>query len=190
MCGRSENIKVGNNEVCIKTRTCYYSEDKIKFEDFGEDNLLIDENTYKNILVCEILYKVLIDPKPLCIRFEKQMDLLEFMMKIDFGPEKQDPIYNEIRYLIIQKSDVIYVIFHNYAGIKVDAFDYLPLEKTLTLHTVIIHIKSVLNKDQHHQYYNKFLEKCLYHRTKKNDKIFGTKKQIKIWHGNVGNMVV
>ena len=71
MCGRSENIKVGNNEVCIKTRTCYYSEDKIKFEDFGEDSLLIDENTYKNILVCDILYKVLIDPKPLCIRFDK-----------------------------------------------------------------------------------------------------------------------
>ena len=118
------------------------------------------------------------------------MDLLEFMMKIGFGPENQDPIYNKIRYLIIQKSDVTYVIFHNYVRIKVDSFDYLPLEKTLTLHTVIIHIKSVLNKYQHHQYYNNFFEICLYHRTKKNDKIFGTKKQIKIWHGNVGNMVV
>ena len=32
----------------------------------------------------------------------------------------------------------------------------------MTLHNVIIHIKSVLNKDQNHYYYNIFLEKCSY----------------------------
>ena len=140
------------------------------------------------------LYKVLIDPKPLCIRFDKVDGFIrvydETRYLVYFGPEKQDPIYNKIRYLIIQKNDVTYVISHNYVRIKVDSFDYLPLEKTLILHTVIIHIKSVLNKDQHHQYYNKFLEKCLYQRTKKHDKKCGTKKPIKIWDGNVGNMVV
>ena len=35
------------------------------------------------------------------------------------------------------------------------------LEKTLTLHN-IIHIKSVLNKDQNHYYHNIFFEKCSY----------------------------
>ena len=34
-------------------------------------------------------------------------------------------------------------------------------KKTLTLHNVIILIKSVFNKDQNHYYYNTFLEKCL-----------------------------
>ena len=34
----------------------------------------------------------------------------------------------------------------NYAKIKVDSYDFLSIEKVLTLH-VIKHIKSVLNKD-------------------------------------------
>ena len=33
-------------------------------------------------------------------------------------------------------------------------------KKTLPLHSVIMLIKSVFNKDQHHYYYNVFLEKC------------------------------
>ena len=43
--------------------------------------------------------------------------------------------------------------------IKVDSYDSLSIEKTLALHNVIIHIKSFLNKDQNHYYYNIFLEK-------------------------------
>ena len=30
--------------------------------------------------------------------------------------------------------------------IKIDSYDSLPIEKRLTLHNIIIHIKSVLNK--------------------------------------------
>ena len=52
-------------------------------------------------------------------------------------------------HIIMQKSKLI----HD---------DSLPLEKTLTLHNVIILIKSVFNKYQNHYYYNKSLEKCLY----------------------------
>ena len=68
------------------------------------------------------------------------MDLVEFMMELDIivlsGPEKYVTIYNRIRYLLIQK--------------------------TLTLHNVIILIKSVLYKKQSHHYYNKFLYQCSY----------------------------
>ena len=57
---------------------------------------------------------------------------------------------------------------HYYAKIKVNSYDSLSLEETLTLHNVIILIKSVLNnKDQNHYYYNIFLEKCLYQLAKK-----------------------
>ena len=38
----------------------------------------------------------------------------------------------------------------------------LPIEKILTLHSVIIHIKSVLNKDKNHYYCKIILEKCSY----------------------------
>ena len=41
-------------EVSIKNRTCYYFVDKIKFEYFYLDNILIDEEPYKNVLVYNI----------------------------------------------------------------------------------------------------------------------------------------
>ena len=59
------------------------------------------------------------------------------------GPEKYDAIYSRIRYLISQKGGIAYVISHNYARITIDSDHSLLLEKTLTLHIVIILIKSV-----------------------------------------------
>ena len=64
---------------------------------------------------------------------------------------------------IVKKSGITYVFSHNYAKIKIDSYDSLPLEKALTLHNVIILIKSVLKKNQNHYYYYIiFLEKCSY----------------------------
>ena len=63
-----------NNEfkkVCIKNCTCYYIDDIIKLEVFDLDNILIDEKSLENILIYDISYKILIDPKPLPIRFNK-----------------------------------------------------------------------------------------------------------------------
>ena len=48
--------------------------------------------------------------------------------------------------------------FHNYARIKINSSDSLPL----TLHNVIILVKSVLNENQNYFYNNMFLEKGLY----------------------------
>ena len=48
----------------------------------------------------------------------------------------------------------IFFFFHYYTKPKVDFYDVLPLEKTLTLHNVIIHIKSVLSKD-HNCYFQR-----------------------------------
>ena len=64
-----------------------------------------------------------------------------------FGSEKYDFVYNKIRYLISVKSSITYINFHNYAKIKVDSCNSLPLEKTMNFHDVIIPIKSVFNKD-------------------------------------------
>ena len=44
---------------------------------------------------------------------------------------------------------------------------FLTITQRLTLSNVIIHIKSVLNKDKNHYYYNTFLEKFSYHLAKK-----------------------
>ena len=46
-----------------------------------------------------------------------------------------------------------------FAKIKVNSYDYLPIEKSLTLHNVAIFFKSVLDKDHDHYYYKIFSEK-------------------------------
>ena len=85
-----------------------------------------------------------------------------------FGSEKYDLICNRIRYLIGVKSGITYVISHNYAKIKVDSYDTLPLEKTPTFHSdIIILIKLVLNEYKNNYHYNIFLEKALYESPKK-----------------------
>ena len=63
-----------------------------------------------------------------------------------FVPEKYDAILNRIRYLTEVKSGISYVTCHYHTKIKVDSYDFLPSEKKLTFHIVIILIKSVLIK--------------------------------------------
>ena len=68
-----------------------------------------------------------------------------------------DAIYNRIRYLISEKSGITDIINHNFARIRIDSCNSLPIEKTLTFHNVIIFIKLVVNKNQNDYYYNIFL---------------------------------
>ena len=125
----------------------------------------MNKKLFGNILIYDISYKTLIGTKPLHIRFDK---IDEFIKIYDgtrylvlFIPEKYNAIYNKIRYLISQKNGITYVISRNYVKIKVDSYDSLPVEETLTFHNIIIYIKSVWDKDkdQNHYYYDTFLEK-------------------------------
>ena len=84
-----------------------------------------------------------------------------------FGSEDYEAIYNKIRYLTSQKSDITYILSHYFAKIKLDSYGSLPIEKRWTLHNFIIHIKSVVNKDKNHYYYKICLEKCSYQSAKK-----------------------
>ena len=122
-------------------------------------------------MIYDTSYKIVIGPKLLCIRFDRIDGSVKIYngakYLVFFSPEEYDAIYNRIRYLISLKSSITYVSFHYHAKIKVDLYNSLPREKTLTLHSVIILIKSVLNKDQNYYYYNVFLEKCSYHLAKK-----------------------
>ena len=99
-----------NNEfkkVRIKNRTCYYFDDIIKLEDFDLDNISIDEKSQEKILIYGISYKILIDPKPLHIRFDKIDGLIRTYDGIRyitlFGSENYDAIHDRIRYLISLK---------------------------------------------------------------------------------------
>ena len=57
--------------VRIKSRACYYFDDIIKLEDFNLDNISIDKKLQENVLIYDISYKTLIDPKSLRIRLNK-----------------------------------------------------------------------------------------------------------------------
>ena len=66
-------------EVCIEIRSCYYFDDMIKLEDFDFDNILINVKSHKMFLIYDVLYKNLISPKNLRIRFDK----IDRFIKID-----------------------------------------------------------------------------------------------------------
>ena len=51
-------------------------------------------------------------------------------------------------YILSIKIGIAYIISHNYATTKVDSYDSLPLEKTMTFRRVIILVRSVWNKDK------------------------------------------
>ena len=146
-------------KIDIKNRTCYYFNDTIKIEDFDLDNICIDKKSYKKILVYDILYKSLIDYKLLRIRFDKADRFIKVY----------DGLYQTLRqdiYLISVKSGITYIISHNYATIKVDSYDSLPLEKAMTFRNLIIIVKSVWNKDNNY-YFIIFLGKACYELPKK-----------------------
>ena len=77
-----------------------------------------------------------------------------------FGTKKWDAINDKIMYFIRLKNSITYIFSRYSAKIKVDSYDSLHIEKTLTLYDVTLLIKSVVNKDKNHYYCKIFLEKC------------------------------
>ena len=117
--------------------SCYYWDDIMKFGDIDFGNIWIDEKSNENILIYDISYKTLIGPKPLRIRFNTIDGFIRIYdakrCLVLFCTGKYGAISNRIRYLISLKSSVTYGFPHYYAEIKVDSYDSLPIEKTLTL---------------------------------------------------------
>ena len=115
-------------ELSIKNCPCHFLGDIIKLEDFVFDNILINENSYENILVYDISLKILIGVKPLRIRFNKVNGFIRVYdgtkYLVLFGDEKYYFIYSRIRHLMGIKSVVTYVISHNY-------------EKSKLIHTIL-----------------------------------------------------
>ena len=104
-------------EIDIKNCTCYYFDDIIKIEDFDLDGILMDEISYEKTLVYNILYKSLIDYKPLHIRFDNTEEFIRVYdgtrYLVLFGSEKYDSICDRIRSPIRVKSGLTYIISHN-----------------------------------------------------------------------------
>ena len=53
-------MDVNNNEskvIDVKNCTCYYCDDIISISDVVLGNILLDEKSYINILICDVAYK-------------------------------------------------------------------------------------------------------------------------------------
>ena len=79
-------------KVDIKICSCYYFEDITSIENFDFD-ILLDKNSYKNILVYDISYKTLIGAKLLHISF----DQVDGFIRVYYG----------IRYSVLVGGDFI-----------------------------------------------------------------------------------
>ena len=90
--------------------------------------------------------------KPLCIRFDGEYEVIKIYdetkyLKL-FDSWIYDRIYDKINYLIGEKNNYKYSISHNFAKIRIDSHNSLPIEKILTFHNVIRLIKSVVSKNK------------------------------------------
>ena len=91
--------------------------------------------------------------KPLRIRFDEIDRFIKIYDGIRplvlFGHLLYDEIYDRylIRYLISEKSSIKNSINDNFARIRIYSYNCFPIEIILTVHNVIIFIKSVVSKN-------------------------------------------
>ena len=157
-------------ETDIENRTCYYFDNIMRAWDIDIDTdlsgLLLDEKLYKeknkNILIYDISYETSAGAKPLHLKYHKINGFIKIRNKIRYLVLFDDwcgKICGRTEYLISKKSGITDNVNYNFAIIKFDSHDSLPIEKILTLHNVIIFIKSVVNKNKNEYYHNIILEK-------------------------------
>ena len=131
---------------------CYYFDEIMRAWDINIDNdfsgILLDEKLYKekreNILIFDVSYKTPRSAKQLRIRHGKIDRFIKIHNKVrylvlfaDWG----DKICDRIKYLISKKNVITDSINHNFAIIRIDSYDSLPIEKILTFQNVKILIK-------------------------------------------------
>ena len=75
-----------------------------------------------------------------------------------FGYGLIEKISDKIKYLTSENSCIIDSIKHIFKEIRIDSCIFLPIEKIVTFHNVIIFIKSVVNKNKNNYYFYIFLE--------------------------------
>ena len=119
-------------------------------------------------MVYGISYETSVGPKSLRSRFDKIDGLIrvrgsEFKHLVLLDNGLFNKIFDKIKYLISEKSGITdSIINHNFGEIRIDSYNYLPIEKILIFRNVIILIKSVVNKNKINYYCNIFLEKGSY----------------------------
>ena len=118
------------------------------------------------ILIYDISCKTSTGAKPWRIRFDKidgfikMHDKIRYLILFDYS--YWDKICDKIKYLTSEQSGITDSINYNFARIRTDSHNSLPIEEILTFHNEILLIKSVVIKNKNEYYSNIFLEKGSY----------------------------
>ena len=152
---------MSHKDTNIKNRTHYFFDDIINIKDFDLNNIKIDENSYKNILIYYIAYVIIKDSKyvkincvnPLYLTFNKINGYFEeinknYLTLVPTNESKENiKTYEELciktRYLIrsvTKKSDVF---DETWIKIKIDSYDKLPLNKTIEIPVMEIVVRAI-----------------------------------------------
>ena len=113
-------------QINIKNCTCYYFDDIIRFwnRDIDFSDILLDEKLYKekyeNILIYGISYKTPMGVK--IDRFIKIDDKIRYLVLFDY--RYCDKIYDNIKYLVSEKSGITDSINQNFGR---NSYDPLPI---------------------------------------------------------------
>ena len=105
----------------------------IEFSDILLNEKLYIEK-YENIFIYDILYKTSMGAKALCIRFDKVDGIIKIHNKIRYLALSDYSYCDNIKYLVSEKSGIAESINNNFGRIRIDSYDYLPIEKILTFH--------------------------------------------------------
>ena len=129
-------------EIYNKYCTCYYFDGimRVKDRDIDFSDILLDNKLYKFNKIDG---------------FIKIHDGIRY--SVLFDRSWYGKIFYRNKYLIREKSGIAGSINHNFARIRIDSYNSLFNEKILTVHNVIILIKSGITKYKNHYYYNIFL---------------------------------
>ena len=92
-----------------------------------------------------IPYKTIVDG------FNKIHDKVRYLVLFYYS--YCDKTCYKMRYLISEKGSITDNINYNFAKIRIDLYDSLPIEKVLTFHNVITLIKAVVDKNKNEYYY-------------------------------------
>ena len=144
-------------DINIKSPTCYYFDDLIKIKILISIIFQQMKNYTKMFWLMTFHAKLCLVQSHSVLDLLKQMNLLEIMMKLEiqyYLALKNMTLFKKNQISFKSKKWYYICFFHSYTIIKIYSYDSLTLGKTLTLHNVIILIKSAFNARKNHYYYN------------------------------------
>ena len=105
-------------EIDIPNGTCHCFDDLMKARDIDSGNILLHEKIYKDILIDDISHKTFMGSKPLHIQFDKIDVFIKIYDGITYLLKLRHSCFDEIKYLISEKSGITDTMNYNLARIR------------------------------------------------------------------------